>query len=125
MQSGGVERKTTPNLHGIELERWLQQSHSSPTTLSNNERGQGGLRLLVHRWSSEELDIKTFEDAPLPFESKKSLDMVLDEFRLPKDYPLDLYRRQDIPLRLTITGGKGKQRLGTLTSNMAPQPILT
>jgi hypothetical protein len=38
--------------------------------------------------------------------------MVLDEFELPKDYPLDFYHRQDIPLRLTITGRKGNKRLG-------------
>jgi hypothetical protein len=46
----------------------------------------------------------------LPFENKKCLDMVLDEFELPKDYSLDFYRRQDIPLRLTITGRKGENR---------------
>jgi len=73
----------------------------------------GGLRLPVHRWPSEESHPKKkFADARLPFENKKCLDMVLDEFELPKDYPLDFYHRQDIPLRLTITGRKGEQRLG-------------
>jgi len=41
--------------------------------------------------------------------------MVLDEFGLPKDYLLDFYRRQDIPIRLTMTGKMGERRLGTLT----------
>ena len=44
--------------------------------------------MLVHRCPSEEPDIKKFADAPLPFENVKYLNMVLDEFELPKDYPL-------------------------------------
>ena len=110
-----MERKITPDLHGRKLEGWLRQSHIHTTTLSTDEIRQGGLRLLVHRWPSEESDIKKFENAPLPFENKRCLDMVLDEFGLPKDYLLDFYRRQDIPIRLTMTGKMGERRLGTLT----------
>jgi hypothetical protein len=83
-----VERKTKPDLHGSELECWLRQSHIHTTALSKDEIRLGGLQLLVHRCPSEEPDIKKFADAPLPFENVKCLNMVLDEFELPKDYPL-------------------------------------
>lgn len=95
--------------------RHLGQSHVHAAQTSV----VGGLRLLVQKWTKQDGILDS--DTPIMPFLKADFDLITEQLCLPRSFPLDFARCQQIPAEVKHISTRYGKRLGWFTVDVFPQ----